>query len=471
MERNKLHLSMFGLAMLNVAAVMSLRGLPLIADTGLTMLFYLFFASVLFLIPCALVAAELATGWEGEGGVYRWVKVAFGSRWGFVAIWLQWIQNVVWYPTVLAFASSSFAYLFNKPELASNNYYTAIFIITTYWIATLLTFRGLKVASMLTSLGVILGTVIPGLLIIGMAGLWVFQGDAINFNIQIGHWLPNISSFNHIAFLAGIVLLFAGMEVGAVHVKELDSPSKQYPQAVFLAVIIILAIFSLGALSIATVLPHKEISLTAGIMQALTIMLDKMHIGFFVPIMGLLITFGAVAGVMAWISGPSKGLLVTAKNGEIPPFLAHTNNNGIQTHILVIQGGIVTVLASLYILINNVSEVFFLLSALTVTLYLIMYFLMFTAAIRLRYSHPEIPRAYKIPGGNLGMWLVAGIGTVVVTFAFIIGLFPPAQLQIGTPFTYVMIIVIGIIVFLGLPLIIHANKKSSWLEHPNIKHT
>ena len=130
-------LSMFGLAMLNVAAVMSLRGLPMMAKTGFTMIFYLLFAAVLFLVPVSLIAAELATGWPEEGGVYRWVKEAFGSRWGFVAIWLQWIQNVVWYPTVLAFAASAFAYFFAKPGMAGNQIYIAVFILVVYWAKTL----------------------------------------------------------------------------------------------------------------------------------------------------------------------------------------------------------------------------------------------------------------------------------------------------------------------------------------------
>ncbi|MBU1629344.1 MAG: amino acid permease, partial [Gammaproteobacteria bacterium] len=156
MEKQKHYLSMFALAMLNVAAVMSLRGLPMMADTGLKMIFYLLFASFFFLIPCALISAELATGWPEAGGVYRWVKEAFGSRWGFVAIWLQWIQNVVWYPIVLAFAAASLAYFFKVPKLANNHWYTAGVILAVYWAATFLTFRGLKVAGAVTMFSVLL---------------------------------------------------------------------------------------------------------------------------------------------------------------------------------------------------------------------------------------------------------------------------------------------------------------------------
>ncbi len=127
-------MTIFTLSMMTVAAVVSLRGLPLMAKEGLSMIFYILFAAVMFLIPASLVAAELGGAFSNKsGGVYTWIKEAFGSRWGFTAIWLQWIQNVVWYPTVLAFAASALAYLFMDPELANDGPYTGIVILVCYW--------------------------------------------------------------------------------------------------------------------------------------------------------------------------------------------------------------------------------------------------------------------------------------------------------------------------------------------------
>lgn len=464
----KVSLSMFGLAMLNVAAVMSLRGLPMMAETGLTMIFYLLVASLCFLLPVSLISAELATTWPGAGGVYRWVKLAFGPRWGFLAIWLQWIQNVIWYPTILAFAASAFAYLFLKPELSNNNYYTVAFILIVYWSATLLSFTGLKFTSRFTSIGVLLGTIIPGVFIIGLGIAWYISGEPLQFLQEPIHWIPSFSHFSNIAFLAGIVLLFAGMEVGAVHVIDLKNPKRDYPKSVFLSMIIIITIFVLGSLAVSAVLPKADISLTAGIMEAFNKILHVYNISWLLPIIGFLVSFGAVAGVMAWITGPSKGLLATAKNGEIPPFLAHVNKNGVQTHILIIQAIIVSALSSLYLIMSNVSIAFFLLSSITIVLYLIMYFMLFIAGIRLRYSQADVPRAYKVPGGNFGMWALAGIGIIAVVFAFMVGFIPPEQLKVASPALYVGFIIGGLIVFVGAAIVIHAAKKPEWLQHPNV---
>jgi putative glutamate/gamma-aminobutyrate antiporter len=477
-QSSKKKMTVFTLSMMTVAAVVSLRGLPMMAKEGLSMIFYILFAAVMFLLPASLVAAELGGAFsKEEGGVYSWVKQAFGSRWGFTAIWLQWIQNVVWYPTVLAFAAGALAYLFMDPGLADKGSFTGIVILVCYWGATFVTLAGTNVVSSVTKYGVLLGTVLPGIMIIVLGLLWVDQGNPLQFmepgaavvtaekaagQAPHARLFPHITGLGSVAFLAGIILLFAGVEVHAVHATELKDPAKQFPESMFLSMVIIFFLFTLGSLSVAAVIPADEISLTAGLMQAFKELLNKFHLDFLTPIIGLLAAFGAIGGVMSWISGPSRGLLETAKNGEIPPFMAKTNKNGMQVNILIIQGIIVTLLASLYFFMDNVSVAFFVLSAMTITLYLAMYIMMYAAAIKLRYSQPDLPRSYKVPGGLYGLCLVAGIGLLGVCFSLVVGFFPPTNLPVGNPALYVGLVSAGMIVFIGLPLWIHKIRKPEW---------
>ncbi|MBC8202283.1 MAG: amino acid permease [Planctomycetes bacterium] len=462
---SKKTLGVFVLAMMNVAVVMSLRGLPMMAKEGMTMVFYLLFASILFLVPVSLVSAELATGWPKNGGVYIWVKEAFGSKMGFTAIWLQWIQNVIWYPTVLAFAAGALAYLFLDPSLAENKIFSVLVILVVYWGATLVNLRGVASAGWLTTAGVIGGTILPGLLIIVLGLFWWFGGNPIAFDATATAtaFLPDFSNLNSLAFLGGIVLLFAGMEVGAVHVNELENPKKQFPAAIFIAMFVIIGIFTLGSFSVAAVLPADQISLTAGIMQALRDFLDKFNALWLLPVLGFLVAFGAIGGVTAWIAGPSRGLLATANEGELPPFLQKVNKSGIQVNILMVQGAIVTLISLVYLLMPNVSSAFFLLTALTACLYLFMYMLLFATAIKLRFSKPDVPRAFKVPGGNFGMVVIGGIGILAVLFAYAILFFPPSNLEVGSPAFYVTFIVIGNVIFISLPMIINHFKKPSWM--------
>ena len=144
--------------------------------------------------------------------------------------------------------------------------------------------------------------------------------------------------------------------------------------------------------------------------------------------------------------------------------MAKVNKHGIQVNILIIQAVIVSVLASLYFIMNNVSVAFFVLSAMTVTLYLAMYILMYAAAIKLRFTRPDLPRSYKVPGGIIGMCVVAGVGLVGVSFALLVGFFPPTNLPVGNPVLYVGLVAGGMVVFIGLPLLINACKKPEWKQ-------
>src|SRR5579863_4249534 len=93
----KAGLTTIPLTLLITGAIDSIRNLPAAALFGSSLVFFFFFAAIVFLIPTALVSAELSASME-EGGIYQWTRSAFGERIGFLAVWLQWINNVVWFP-------------------------------------------------------------------------------------------------------------------------------------------------------------------------------------------------------------------------------------------------------------------------------------------------------------------------------------------------------------------------------------
>lgn len=167
-------MSVFTMTMLTVAAVLSLRNLPTQADFGYSIIFYITAAAICFFVPSALISAELASGWPEDGGVYQWVKQAFGPKWGFVAIFMQWVENLPWFPMVLTFVAAALAYAFDMPGLSDNKYFVFGAIIVTLWLSTWLNFHGIKLSAFLSSSGALFGTVIPGILIILLA-IWYFS--------------------------------------------------------------------------------------------------------------------------------------------------------------------------------------------------------------------------------------------------------------------------------------------------------
>lgn len=457
-------INMFTLIMITCAIMVSVRNLPMMAETGLNMIFFVLIALVLYLIPAALVSAELATGWPQQGGVYVWVKEAFGERWGFTAIWLQWFQMVIGMVTVLAFIAGSLAFVFN-PSLAGNKLFILFVILAVYWGATYFNLRGMKASGRISTVCFISGVLIPGILIIGFGVLYLLSGDPVQIDLSLSaaSLIPDISSISSIVLLAGFIFVFMGIEVSAGHANEVENPQRNYPIAIFMAVIILLIITLFGAIAVAIAVPQKHISLIAGILEALTDFFAAFNLHWLVPIIALLVAFGAIGQISTWIAGPVKGLLVTAKSGNLPPSLQKVNENGMPKNLLIVQASLVSVFGLLFTLVPGVNDAFWMLLALTILVYLTMYAMMFLAAIRLRYTKPDVPRAYKIPGGKAGMWIVGCLGLSTVLFTMIVSFFPPKQLPIGNAPLYVTFLGLGLLIIVLIPLFIYHFKKASWV--------
>ena len=114
--------------------------------------------------------------------------------------------------------------------------------------------------------------------------------------------------------------------------------------------------------------------------------LKYLHLSWASPVIAIALMFGVLAGVLTWVAGPSKGIFTVGKAGYLPPFFQKTNKIGVQKNILFVQGAVVTILALLFVVMPSVQSFYQILSQLTVLLYLIMYLLMFSAAIVLRYK-------------------------------------------------------------------------------------
>jgi amino acid transporter len=224
-------------------------------------------------------------------------------------------------------------------------------------------------------------------------------------------WFPHYRGLGTLSFLAGILLLFAGVEVQAVNANKMEDSRTGFPKAMILAAGISAAIFTIGALAVAGILPYNDISLQTGVFDALDRVLEEIGGStVLLPILAALIGHGALGGALAWIGGPSRGLLATAEEGCLPPFLQKTNKQGIQRNILLLQGVVVTLISSIYLFMDDVDSAFFLISAMTISLYIVMYLMLYAAAIKLRYTQPDLPRSFRIPGGITGMWVIAGVG-------------------------------------------------------------
>ena len=446
------------LALMTVSSVASLRPAPTMAVYGLAAVFLYVLPAIVFLIPTALVSAELASGWNG--GVYRWVTEGISPKWGFTAAWHQYAMTLFYYPSLLSFVAATLAYVI-APDLASSGVWTALVIITVYWLGVMVSLRGgIGVIAKLASSGVLIGTLIPGALLVTLGIVYLAQGNPSAAPMDTDHIFPVWTGIASIVLIVSNFGAYSGMEMNAVHVNRLKDPRSQFPRVMLVATVLVLLILILPPLAISWVVPAADVSLTAGIMQAFDAVLAFFGIQWLTPIIGLAIVSASLAGFLTWLSGPSRSLLLVAREGGyMPPWFQRTNAAGVQVNILVAQGALTTVLALLFAFVPAVSNAYWIFMTITTSVYLLMYLSMFVAAYNLRKRQPDHPRGYRAPA----LTLLCAMGFLSSLAAVAIGFVPPSQLGTLSTGGYLFFVGGGVLL-LGLivPVLFLWLRKPSW---------
>ena len=232
--------------------------------------------------------------------------------------------------------------------------------------------------------------------------VYLAQGNPSAAPMTANHLLPAWNGIASIVLIVSNFGAYSGMEMNAVHVNRLQNPSKQFPKAMFLAMILVLCVLILPPLVISWFIPAEELSLTAGVMQAFDAVFAHFGIQILTPIVGLAIVSASLAGFMTWLSGPSRSLLlVSQEGGFLPPWFQKTNPAGVQVNILAAQGVVTTILALLFAFVPAVSDAYWMFMTITTSVYLLMYLWLFRAAMNLRKRQPDHPRGYRAPALNL----------------------------------------------------------------------
>lgn len=451
-------LSLFTLVMLIAVAIDNIRNLPAMALFGSSIIFFFVLSAITFLLPAALVSAELSSTYTTEGGIYAWVRRAFGERWAFLAIWLQWINTMVWYPTILSFIAGTFSYLFD-PALAQNKVYLVVMIIVIFWSLTLLILRGLHTSARFASYCAVFGMVLPMALIILLGLVWIIAGHPLQVQFNAISIMPHDLHEGSWISLTAIMTAFLGMELATVYVNDVEEPQKLFPRGLYLATLVIMVTILGGSLAIAVVMPVQSISLVEGVIQVFAVLLKTFHLGWMVPVIVAMLVIGSVGSMINWILSPAKGLMQAANNGYLPHIFRRQNSNGVPSTILITQGILVTLVCGAFLLIPSVNGSYWLLTDLSTELYMIMYVMMFTAAFYLKYKNPNASSGYRIPGGIWGKGVVCFLGLIGTLITLIVGFFPPDNLDVGGKVHYEVVFSSGILLMIVPSLIFYCYNN------------
>jgi len=450
----------FTLVMLISGAIDSIRNLPASALFGSSLIFFFIFSAIVFLIPAALVSAAFASNSTEKSGIFYWVKQAFGEKWGFLAIWLQWINTMVWFPTILSFIAGTAAYLIN-PALVQNKLYLVIVITSVIWLLTLINLKGVQTSAKFAHFCALIGMVVPMLFIIALAVVWVILGKPMQVTFTHVDILPSLNHSENWISLTAIMTAFLGMELATVHVKEVNNPQKTFPRALGLSAILILFTMICGSLAIAIVLPKNNISLIDGVMQAFTNFFAVYHMQWVTPVITIMLLVGSLGNIISWVISPAKGLLHAAQLGYLPKFFTKENQHGVAANILILQAVLVSVICLAYLLMPSVNGSYWLLSALSTQLYMLMYVLMFAAAFYTFAKTKLKANAFVIPGGKFGHSLVCILGLIGCAITLIVGFIPPAGIDVGGLLHFEIVFSSGMLAMILPVLFFYMYKNKS----------
>lgn len=441
MVRTTKKISLFLLVLLIISAIDSIRNLPAAALFGPSLIFFFLFAAVVFLIPTSLVSAELSAVMPDKGGVYHWMTRAFGDNIGMLAIWLQWINTMVWYPTILSFIGGTLAYLIH-PELANNKNYLLTVILTVFWLLTIINLFGVKTSAKINSFCGLIGMMFPmiGLIILGF--IWLLMGNTPEIELNFSSIIPSFSESNNWVSLTAIIASFLGIELAGVHVNDIRDPQKNFPKAMGYSSFLLIFTMLFGSLAIAMILPAGQINLVAGVMQVFTDFFAILNIPWAMPILALLVLIGSIGGIINWLISPAKGLMHAAEYGFLPPFFTRKNKYGVAYNILIAQAVLVSIFCMAFFLVPSVNAFYWFLTGLSTDLYIMMYVLMFLSAIKLHYSFQDRPTSFRIPGGKIGIWSTALLGIFGCLVTLFVSFFPPNHIHIPAG-KYALLIALG----------------------------
>ena len=448
------------LVLLNIAAVVGLRWLPIAAQIGPSSLILWALALIIFFLPLGLSVVELSSRIPGEGGLYLWSKAAFGDRHGFIAGWSYWTANMVFFPALLLAAAGVAVYIAGDRwlPLAGNDLYNGTFCLVALWSSTLLNIFGLQRAKWLQNIGGLATWLIAALVILCGAWAWYRFGAATRFTAT--NLMPNFGSLATFATLATIALAFDGLELGPILGGEIREPRRTIPRAILIAGIVTATIYIAGTAALLVTLPTRQIDVVGGIPQALASVGDRLGLPLFGAFGAVLLTLSLLGGLGAWITGTARLPFVVGVDRYLPKPLAALHPRYATPYVaLLTQGVIVTVILIAALSGSTIHETYRVLIDMTLILTFIPLLYIFAALPILRRRGVGSDHAtIAIPGGTIGCWLTCGLGFATTLLAIVTSMVPPQGSSAGMFFLKV---VVGCVLFIGIGLIFHARG-----EHP-----
>jgi amino acid transporter len=442
-------LGLWDVVLMNVVAIISLRWIARGARMGPPSVTLWVLACLAFFVPLAYVISSLSRRYPEQGGLYVWVRRAFGPAHGFVCGWCLWVNNLFYFPSLLLFGAANMALMFGArgETLAASRTYFVLFVLAGIWATSLVSIAGLRTGKWLQNAGSI-GVWIPAGLLL-WAGTVALMRDGSATPFGGGAMLPRGNVLETIGVWSAMCFAFSGFEITTLVGQEVRDARRTIPQGIAIAGAVTTAFYIAGSAALLIAIPFGELKELSGVTDAVELVGQRVGLSGIGPITGGLVAAYAIAGTASWTAGAARVPFAAGMDHVMPAAFARLHPRYRTPHVaLLVQGAASTALFLVSLFLSragseaSVQDAYDILVNLTILIYFIPYLYLFAAFVRL-------PR----PDGRGGVPnVLAGIGFVATAVSLALTFVPPPGAQV---LTYELNLIVQAAVMLGIGLLFY----------------
>ena len=396
------------------------------AAIGNSQYFWWIFLIVAFCVPYGMISAELGTTYQSEGGMYDWVKRAFGAKWASRVAWNYWINFPLWIASLAVAVTDVIAGIF---EIELSIVWLLVLQLGYTWLVSFLGTKRIGESKWIVNIGTFFK--IAFMLGLGILGIYVFikTGESANPITSVSDLLPSLDLAG-LAFLSVIIFNFLGFEVVATFADDMENPKKEIPKALIVGGALMALFYVLPAtgINIAMTMEQAEAS---GITESFMILLTNLGVNpdlvrAVVIVVGLMFIYTMVANIVSWSFGVNSVAKYSADDGGLPKIFSKTNKEGVPYMASIMNGIVATGIVIVGLILGNISEsasnLFWTFFSLSLVTLLLSYVPLFLSFLKLRKTD-KTPRVYKVGGSDGFIKAFAIIPMVLLVLAIIFTLF------------------------------------------------
>lgn len=394
------------------------------AAIGNQQFFWWAFLIITFLLPYGLIVAELGTTYDGEGGIYDWVRDGLGDKWGARISFYYWINYPFWiaslatmFPDILGMV---FGVTFDLP--------IALLIELAFvWIVYLIGRSKAADSEWVLNGGALIKVAVA--VIVGALGIWYAMENGFANDMSPQTFLPEIANVNAIGYLSIIIFNFMGFEVICTMTGDMANPKKDIPKSIIMGGVAIAAIYLFAGFGIGAAIPAAEIDPDYGMIYALQTMVGDSVI-FKVVCIAFLITL--FANMAAWSFGVNSVARYAAEHGNMPKvFASRISKDDMPNGANLVNAVVATIVLGLQLVpIDAISNgIFWMLFGTSVVFLLLTYIPMFPAFLKLRKNDPNRERVFRFPFEGTMMKVAMAVPCIELVLAIVATIVPLSRAE------------------------------------------